>query len=130
MVEGARLEILCTPRGYRGFKSLPLRQFLKAKSIPRSFTLPGFLFLYTIFFVFICLFFKKGRSAKCALTRGQKASGHTPSYWGSGSRNDYLSSHEFVAHLTAARYTKDYQFMKMFSPVAQEVQALLDSYEP
>ena len=27
MVEGARLEILCTPCGYRGFKSLPLRQF-------------------------------------------------------------------------------------------------------
>lgn len=79
--------------------------------------------------------FKKGRSAMrsdaaCALTRGQKASGHRPSYWGSGSRNDYFSSHEFVANLTAARYTKDYQFMKMFSPVAQEVQALLDSYEP
>ncbi|MBR6802684.1 MAG: hypothetical protein IKM62_02555 [Kiritimatiellae bacterium] len=79
--------------------------------------------------------FKKGRSANrsdavCALTRDQKASGHSPSYWGRGSRNDYRSSHEFVANLTAARYTKDYQFMKMFSPVAQEVQALLDSYEP
>ena len=33
MVEGARLEILCTPCGYRGFKSLPLRQFIENLNI-------------------------------------------------------------------------------------------------
>lgn len=34
MVEGARLEILCTPCGYRGFKSLPLRQFMIKGKLP------------------------------------------------------------------------------------------------
>ena len=33
VVEGARLEILCTPCGYRGFKSLPLRQFIENLNI-------------------------------------------------------------------------------------------------
>ena len=28
MAEGAALEMLCTPKGYRGFKSHPLRQFI------------------------------------------------------------------------------------------------------
>ncbi len=28
VVEGARLESVCTPKGYRGFESLPLRYFL------------------------------------------------------------------------------------------------------
>lgn len=27
MAEGAALEMLCAPKGYRGFKSLPLRHF-------------------------------------------------------------------------------------------------------
>ena len=28
VVEGARLESVCTPKGYRGFESLPLRHLL------------------------------------------------------------------------------------------------------
>ena len=43
MVEGARLEILCTPCGYRGFKSLPLRQFNNTSVL--KVNLQGFLFL-------------------------------------------------------------------------------------
>lgn len=42
MVEGARLEILCTPCGYRGFKSLPLRQLIKTVC-PEAYAL-GFIF--------------------------------------------------------------------------------------
>lgn len=37
MVEGARLEILCTPRGYRGFKSHPFRQFWAGADAPAFF---------------------------------------------------------------------------------------------
>lgn len=44
MVEGARLEILCTPCGYRGFKSLPLRQLRLNKEALKSFDFEVFCF--------------------------------------------------------------------------------------
>ena len=42
MVEGARLEIVCTPKGYQGFESLSVRHFdLKDAGLQRLFSYPA-----------------------------------------------------------------------------------------
>lgn len=37
MVEGARLEIVCTPKGYRGFESHSIRHYKKTLPLRRGF---------------------------------------------------------------------------------------------
>lgn len=68
--------------------------------------------------------------AACALTKGDLSSGHKKTYWTGGRGINYRTAHEFVANLTSARYNKNENFMELFHPLAQEVQDLLDSYEP
>lgn len=42
MVEGARLEIVCTPKGYQGFESLSVRHFDKKDAgLQRLFLYPA-----------------------------------------------------------------------------------------